>query len=247
MLHSRKSFLLTLLAYLGYLLTWGVSQVWANAQGEAAAFWSLLFFMTIHVAVFGIAVPLYLIRRFGFVLKASTSHRGLAIGLAALVLVFIAGIFLSGSLATLSKDPLSIAGIVKYVLIFVPMALGICMQCFVLVPQAVKIAVGSKSWASIAAIFIAAVSVGMGFWVDQLFTNPEDALTMGILGVFLGIGAQQTRSLILPYLFFFPVMLVNTLAEGKYFDSPWSALLIGFSICTLVVFYFWQSRPSNTE
>ncbi len=247
MLQRRKAITLTLLAYLGYLLTWGIAQAWAKAQGEAAAFWSLLFFMIIHVAVFGIAVPFYLIRRFGFGLKASTSHRGLAIGLAALVLVFIAGIFLSGSLTTLSADPPSIAAIVKYVLIFSPMALGICLQCFVLIPQTVKIALGSKSWASIAAIFISAVSVGMGFWVDQLFTNAEDALTMGILGVFLGIGAQQTRSLPLIYLFFFPIMVVNTLAEGKHFDSPWGALFIGFAVCMLAILYFWQSRPSDNK
>jgi len=245
MSEHTKPVALTLLSYLGYLLTWGLAQAWAKSQNETAAFWSLLFFMLIHVGVFGIAVPLYLIRSFNLRLQASTTRRGLTIGLIALALVFTAGIFLSGSLTTLSQDPPSIAGIVKYVLIFVPMALGICLQCFVLIPQVMQTQLGDKAWASIATIIIAAVSLGMGFGVDQLFTNVEDALTMGILGVFLGISAQQTRSLPLTYLFFAPVMLVNTLAEGKYYDSPWSALLIGFAICLLLILYFWQSKPSD--
>ena len=247
MMQNKKSILLTSLSYLGYLLTWGIAQVWAKTQDEIAAFWSLLFFITIHIAVFGIAIPLHLIRHFGFELKASTSRRGLALGLVALALVFIAGTFLSGSLTTLSADPPTIAGIGKYLLLFVPMALGICLQCFVLIPQAVQVALGNKSWASIAATLIAAVSVGMGFWIDQLFTNVEDALTMGILGVFLVIGSQKSRSLPLTYLSFLPIMLINTLAEGKYYDSPSSALVIGFAVCTLVTFYFWQSRSSKTN
>ncbi len=57
----------------------------------------------------------------------------------------------------------------------------------------------------------------------------------------LGIGAQQTRSLPLTYLFFTPIMLVNTLAEGKYYDSSWSTLLIGFAVYILVILHFWRS------
>jgi hypothetical protein len=247
MLQRRKAITLTLLAYLGYLLSWGIAQVWAKTQGRPAAFWSLLFFMTIHVAVFGISIPLYLIRRFSFALNASASRRGMAVGLIAFALVFIAGIFFSGSLTSLSKDPPSIAGVVKYVLIFLPMALGICLQCFVLIPQAVNATLGNRSWASITSILIAAASVGMAFWVDQLCTNVEDALTMGILGMFLGIGVEQTRSLPLTYLFFAPIMLINTLAEGQYYNAPWSALLIGFAVCMLASLYFWQLRPSDAK
>ncbi len=237
--------LLTLLSYLGYLLTWGMAQVWAKEQSEAAAFWSLLFFMVIHVAVFGIAIPLYLTRRFGLQVPGSSSSRGTVIGLAALVLVFIAGVFLSGSLDTLSATPPSLSGIGKYLLLFVPMALGICLQCFFLIPRMVQTAMENKPWRSIASILLGALSVGMGFWVDQLFNNAEDALTMAILGVLLVLGMQQTRSLSLTYLFFLPIMLVNTLAEGKYYDSPWAALLIGFGVCAMVLIYF--RRPGSSS
>ncbi len=113
--------------------------------------------MVIHIGVFGIVVPLYLIRRFNFKLQTSISRRGMAIVLVALVLVLIAGIFISGSLTTLSKDPPSIAGIVKYVLIFVPMALGICLQCFVLIPQKVRDALGNRLWGSIALTHVVSI------------------------------------------------------------------------------------------
>jgi hypothetical protein len=247
MIQKNKTTLLILLAYLGFLLTWGVAQGWAKVQAENTGFWSLLFFTVIHVGMFGLTIPLYIIRRFRIELQSSTSTRDKAIGLGVLTLVLIAGVFLSGSLTSLSSDPPSLLEISKYVFLFVPMALGICLQCFVLIPQIVRAEWGPKSWSSIASIVLAALSIGIAFYVDQLFSNVEDALTMGVLGVFLGIGVQRTRSLPLTYLFFLPIMLVNTLAEGKYFDSPWSPLLIGFAACSLIMFYFIRHQFPITE
>jgi hypothetical protein len=57
---------------------------------------------------------------------------------------------------------------------------------------------------------------------------------MMVLGIFFGLGASLTHSLPLTYLFFLPTMLVNTLSEGKYYEFPWSTLILGF-ICSCVV------------
>lgn len=70
---------------------------------------------------------------------------------------------------------------------------------------------------------------------------------MAIMGLLLGFGARQTQSLPLTYLVFLTVTLANTPTEGKYYDSPWSALLIGFAIYALAAAYFWRSRSSIAE
>jgi len=64
--NARDRLTHTLLAYLGFLATWGVGQATARLTGEGASLFSLLFFLVVYVTIFGIAIPLYLFRKFRY-------------------------------------------------------------------------------------------------------------------------------------------------------------------------------------
>jgi hypothetical protein len=246
MSHIKDRLFPTLLAYLGFLITWGIGQATANLAGETARFLSLVFFMVVYIAIFGIATPLYLSQKFGYQLHSPVSKtRGIA-GLAMLLFVFVIGVFFSDALPKLQANPPSGDGVIKYLLLFPPMALGICLQSFFLIPKTIEVVMDKKmstTWITAIAVIASVISVGIGFWVDQLFRSFETAIVMMILGIFFGLGTILTRSLYLTYAFFLPIMLVNTLSEGKYFDFPWSALVIGF-VCSfaIVLYHIIKSR-----
>jgi hypothetical protein len=42
-------------------------------------------------------------------------------------------------------------------------------------------------------------------------------------------------------------VLVNTLAEAKYFEEPWGVLIIGFGISCAAVIYFLMARKRADE
>ena len=239
----RNRLMPTLLAYLGFLITWGLGQVTARFTGEVASFFSLVFFMVVYIAISGIAIPLYLSRRFSYRFHLPVSRARMIAGIVVLSFVFIVGVFFSDALPKLQAAPPSAEGVVKYLLLFTPMALGICLQSFFLIPRTVESLMGDKSSTLLIAVICSAVSIGLGFWVDQLFSSFDIAIIMMVLGVFFGLGAALTRSLYLTYLFFLPTMLVNTLSEGKYFGFPWGALIIGFVCsCAMVLHHISRSR-----
>jgi hypothetical protein len=248
---NRLSF--TLFSYLGFLITWGLGQVTARFTGEVASFFSLVFFMVVYITGFGIAIPLYLSRRFGYEYHSPVSRTKTITGLVALLLVLIAGTLFSDALPKLQANPPSIEGVIKYLLLFLPMAFGICLQSFFLIPRTIESLVENKQSTLWLAVIGASVSIGLGFWVDQLFSSYETAIVMMVLAIFFGLGAVLTRSLYLTYLFFLPTMLINTLAEGKYYRFPWGALIIGFICsCAAVLHHVSQScaskgRPTNAS
>ena len=242
---SKDMLFFTLLAYLGFLITWGIGQVTARITGNLASFLSLVFFMVVYVAIFGIAIPLHLSRKFGYQFHSSVSKTRRITGLVVLLCVFVIGVFLSDALPKLQANPPSAGGVIKYLLLFPPMALGICLQSFFLIPRTIEALTGNKSSSILLAVIGSAVSVGLGFWVDQLFSSFEIAIVMMVLGIFFGLGAALTRSLYFTYLFFLPTMLVNTLSEGKYFGFSWGALIIGFVCSCLVVFHHISKSHSS--
>ena len=52
-----------MLAYLAWVGTWGLGQVLSLTLGDPGRFWSLTFFLVIHVSCTGIALPLALLTR----------------------------------------------------------------------------------------------------------------------------------------------------------------------------------------
>jgi hypothetical protein len=229
---------LTLFGYMGFLTSWGIGQILAEKMGESVSYFPLLFFYIVFMTIFGIAVPFLLSKKYGFRFHNPSSKRQKLIGFTALILVFIAGTFNPDALPILIDNPPSVGNTVKYLLLFLPMALGICLQSFFLIPRTVEAVINRKRIGIVLAVIISALSYGFGFYVDTLFTDIEFASTMVFLGVFFGVGSVFTRSLYFTYPVLFIVMLTNTLAEAKYFEEPWGVLVIGFMISFTVVILF---------
>jgi len=225
---SFKILLPVVVSYVAFLLAWGFSQaleLWLNENGT---FFQVTFFMVVYTALTGIAIPLALARRFGFELHEQTSGWRSVIGYLALGIVLAMSVFFSDALPLLRENPPTLAGVFKYVLLFVPMALGICLQCFFLIPRSLEAALPGRWWTPVLAVAASALSVGLGFWVDKLFQTTEYAVIQTLLGIFLGLGIVLTRSFYWTYACYLVAILVNTLSEGKYFQFSWGALVIGF-------------------
>lgn len=229
------------LSYMAFLLAWGVGQALEPWLGKKGIFFQLTFFMVIYIALTGIAIPLFLARRFGLFLHTPGSKWRVVGGFLALIVVLVLSVFFSDALPLLKADPPSIGGVVKYLLLFLPMALGICLQCFFLIPLGLEAALPGRWWTPLLMVAASVLAVGLGFWVDVLFVTTEVALIQMALGVFFALGALLTRSLYWTYGCYLVAMLVNTLSEGKYFEYPWAALGIGFvAACLAVLGHAWS-------
>ena len=224
-----------LLAYAAFLLTWGIGQAFERWLGENGVFIQLTFFMVVYIALTGIALPLALARRLSFPLHLSASRWRSLGGLGVFGLVSILGIFFSDALPLLAANPPSLEGVFKYLLLFVPMSLGICLQCFFLIPRSLEAVLPERRWTPLVVIGASVIAIGLGFWVDQLFVTTDLALIQMYLALFFGLGAFLTRSLPLTFGFYVVTLLVNTLSEGKYYTYPWAALVIGFLAAGLAV------------
>ncbi|MFZ5911334.1 MAG: hypothetical protein ACOYYU_15080 [Chloroflexota bacterium] len=234
------------LSYIAFLLAWGIGQALEGWLGKDGIFFQLTFFMVVYIALTGIAVPLLLARRFGFVLSTPAPKWRKTGGFLALGIVLVASVFFSDALPLLKAHPPSAAGVLKYLLLFVPMALGICLQCFFLIPRSLEAALPGHWWTSLLAVVASVLTVGLGFWVDQLFISPDQALIQMMLGVFFALGALLTRSFSWTYACYLIAMLVNTLSEGKYFEYPWAALGIGFvAACLALLVHAWDSKKTR--
>jgi hypothetical protein len=242
---GKKLLLYTVIAYLLFLVFWGVGQVFSNVMTGNGRWFSLLFFFIVYMAILGIAAPLYLGRKFGLKLHSPISTAKTLWGFVFLALFVAIGVFFSGALPILAQNPPTAGAVAKYLLLFLPMALGISLYSTFLIPRAVVAAVGKKALGIILAVIVSAISLSLGFLVDSLFSDLNIAIVMLVLGLLLGLGSVLTQSIIYSYPALFVVILVNSLSEAKYFGENWWTLVIGFSACCAVVFYFWLFRAKN--
>lgn len=206
-------------------------------MGAGGRYLSLLFFYIFYIALLGITVPLYLSRRFGFKFHQPVSRNRTVGGVIALALVILVGVFFSDALPIQAQNSPATSGLLKYLLLLLPMSLGTCLQSFHLVPKTVETVLGGRVSGLFVAAFISALSLGLGFFIDTQFAAIELAMIMTILGLLLGPGTGLTRSVYLTYPVLLAVMMVNTLAEAKYFGEPWWALFIGFEVCCMAVIF----------
>jgi len=221
-------------SYIIFLTAWGVSQMafpdWEGGWGVARC----LFWGIVYLGIAGTALPLYIARKFDLAMSdPDVPAKRFIIGTAALLIAVGVGVFMSGSFDRVMEIRPPAAVVLKYLLLFAPMAAALTLHCLFLVPAAVTGALGGHNGAMSLAIVVSALSMGLGFLVDARFDSTENAVTMTVLGLLFGTGAVLTRSVSLTAFVFFLVMLSNTLAEGKYNDYPWYAAATGFVLCAL--------------
>jgi hypothetical protein len=231
-------------AYLLFLTTWGLAQALDLCIGENNLFFQLIFFVLVYIAFSGVFIPLHLIKKFHLTQATNTSKTRLFIGFVVFLLVSIIGTVFSDAIPLLQANMPTIEGLIKYILLFLPMSLGICLQCFFLIPNTLQKTLPEKKWKPFLIIFLSALSIGIGFWVDQLFISPELAIIQFVLGLFVAIGAYLTQSFLLTYGFYSIILLINTLSEAKYYHYPWTVLIIGF-VCVVTIAAVFQYRKTK--
>ncbi len=215
-----------------YIGTWGLIQYLPTVYGESWVF-ELLFCVVAQVGT-GLIVALVLSRKFDVRMAGGGTKRGWIIGSLLLAVVLILATFQSGALGQVIENPPGVEDVAKYLCLFVPMCLAIYFQFFFLVPMTVEKVLGTNILGRSVAVVISAFCVGVGFFADGV-GDLELALTMLMLGFFFGAGAVLTRSFWATFSVFIVVMLINTLAEAKYFDHLWPVLIAEAVIATVAV------------
>ena len=92
-----------------------------------------------------------------------------------------------------------------------------------------------------------AIALGFAFWVDQLFTGIEVALVQLGPGLIVGAGLMLHGSIVLSFFVYWLIVMINTLAEGKYAAYPGAAIAIGDVFCLIVLAvllprFCWRAR-----
>ncbi|MCA9552043.1 MAG: hypothetical protein KC933_18530 [Myxococcales bacterium] len=222
-----------LFAQLVWLACWAGAQLLVERMGPAMLPVSLYAFTVGYAALAGVALPLWGARRYGLRLSAPTAGGRRGAGIAALTVAVLAGLFGSGAAQQVVAEPPSGAVLVKYFFLFAPMAAGITLHAFFLLPRGLAGPQDHLRPTTLAlAVGVSALSVGAGFWADQLFRSVDLAGVQLVLGLFLGLGAALSRSALWTYFAYLLIMQFNTLEEAKYFDFPWAPLVAGFIVST---------------
>lgn len=201
--------------------------------------------MILHVAFFGIGVPLFIIYKYRLSLLEKVDKISFILGIAVLLLGLFINLFNPDGILVLLNDPPPAYAILKYLLLFLPMSFGICLQCFYLIPTVIRLITDRPILQGILMPISSGLSLSIGFAFDTLFTNWELVSVMFIMGLIIGMSWYLIRSFIWIYLTFSLMILVNTLVEGKYYHYPWTAVIIGFLSSLLIVVYFLIKRASN--
>lgn len=227
----------TILAYLFFLGTWWFSQLLALRMGPQNEWWTLLIFMTLFVGISGILVPAYLIRRLHYSFCDRRTSTAIYIGLGLLIAAMLAAMLGSGALDQAVAQAPGNNILVKYSLMFMPMALAVSLMCFFLIPKTVEHVLGRNPMSFAVAVVASSVAMFLGFYADSLFTDLGLAATMGILGAVFCAGFMLSRSFTALYVAFYLTMYVNTLAEAKYYHYPTGPLAGGFFFCCLALYF----------
>jgi hypothetical protein len=226
---GRFSWGWTVLVVAVFLASWGLLQWLGRAlEGRADAL-TLALFMVLYMAGAGILLPLVVGGRTGLRLKEPQRGWRPWVGALLAVVALAVGLLGSGALEEFCGKFPGWMIFLKYLLLFLPMSLAVCLVSFWLVPRAVLKKLGSGPWGTLAAVAAGGVASFLGFWVDGLFGDPGTALILGLLGLFFTAAVLLTGSFWKIYPVFALLMLANTLVEGKYHGESWWALAIGFT------------------
>lgn len=245
MCHNNLTLAATVfLAFLAWVGVWGLCQLFAAAAEQSGAL-SLYAFTIGFSALAGVLVPLAIIARNRLSLSGRSGNRDMVAGAAAFALALGLGLFGSGAAIEIGSAPPSLAVILKYLLLFAPMALAVSLFAFFLVPATCRRLLGDRWPTGLVSTVLSALVLGIGFWADQRFATADLALIQAILGLIIGAGVWLTRSFGAATVTYFVILLANTLAEAKYHSLPWSPIVWGFILATAIVALFSLAQTHN--
>lgn len=231
--NNIKTGLYLTLAIVFYYLCWGIPQFF-NHYNLLSPVLNNWFFSVFYTGIAGCLIPVILRRRYNFEYYLETKKSYKLIGYSFLVLSLVFGLIFSNALADTIKLGYSATTIIKYILLFFPMALGLSLFSFLLIPRLVDRMKLNKPLNMILTMAFTGTFFFLGFFIDSTFGNIELAFTMAILGIFFGISNWFLKNFWIAFFAFFITMLFNTLSEDKYSDYlliiVLSSTVISFSI-----------------
>ena len=241
---KTKSIFLTIFSITLFYICWGVSQL-ISIKTQYSLLSSLVFSI-VFTGLIGTFIPIYLKNKFNWSYNKPSSNRLLAYLF--LILAIIFSTILSGAFLKVIELKYSWILILKYILLFFPMSLGIGLFAFLLIPNTIQNWKNSKT-KSVLLIFSISIFFFIAFYVDTLFQDIELAATMAFIGLLLGLAYLFLRNFWLVYSTLFFIMLVNTLADNKYDEyNFWIVIISTILSLTILTFDFIKNRKlKNTN
>jgi len=234
---------LSIFSIAAFYIGWGVSQL-LSIKTQYSLLSSLLFSI-VFTGLIGCFIPIYFKNRFLWKYNKPGSNR--IAGYLFLILEIVFSTILSGAFVKAIDSKYSWSLILKYILLFFPMSLGIGLFAFLLIPNMLHDWNKNKI-KSVLLIVSISIFFFLSFYVDSLFQDMELAATMGFIGLLLGLGYFFLRNFWVVYLTLFIIMLVNTLADNKYDEySYWVVIASTLLSLTILAFDFIKNRKSRTE
>jgi len=240
---KRKSTSLAVFAIAVFYFVWGVSQL-ISIKTQYSLLSSLLF-STVFTGLIGCFIPIHFKNRFRWSYNKPDSNK--TAGYLFLVLAIIFSTVLSGAVFKVVELKYSSILILKYILLFFPMSLGIGLFAFLLIPNTVQDWEKNKM-KSVLLMLSISIFFFLSFYVDSLFQDIELAATMGFIGLLLGLSYLFLGNFWIVYTALFIIMLVNTLADNKYDEySYWVVIVSTLLSLSILTFDFIKNRKIITE
>ena len=231
--------LTTVITIFIFYITWGSAQLldfyFKNSNLPE------LFFSTIYTGIAGCLIPLHILKKFNINIFEKTNSLKTSVKIIGYIFLIITILY-----ATVGSEALfkalqihkSILVILKYLLLFFPMALAISLFAFAIIPYTTNVDTYTTK-KKVSVIFFISLFFIAGFLVDTLFKDLELSLIMGSIGLLLSIAFILLRNFWLLFSAFYIILLINTLADNKYSEYPFGIVIIS-SALSLGILLFYQ-------
>ncbi|MGB4655629.1 MAG: hypothetical protein WBH98_09385 [Bacteroidales bacterium] len=241
---KTKSTYILLFSIVLFYICWGVAQQ-ISIRTQYSLLSSLLFSI-VFTGIVGCIIPIYFKNKFRWSYNKPSSNK--ALGYIFLVLAIIFSTVLSGAFVKVVELNYSWTLILKYILLFFPMSLGIGLFAFLLIPNTIQ------DWEknikkSVFLVISISIFFFLSFYVDSLFRDVELASTMGFIGLLLALGYLFLGNFWIVYLSLFIIMLVNTLSDNKYDDYNYWIVIIStlLSLTILTIDFIKNTKLSKNK
>ena len=224
-----------------FYICWGISQLISIKTQQSLL--SSLLFSIVFTGLIGAFIPIYFKNRFHWSYNKPSSSK--ILGYVFLILAIVFSTALSGAFVKVIELKYSWDLILKYILLFFPMSLGIGFFAFLLIPNT-KQGWENNKIKSVLLVVSISIFFFLSFYIDSLFQDIELAATMAIIGLLLGLGYLFLRNFWIVYSALFIIMLVNTLADNKYDEYSFWIVIIS-TLLSLIILMFDFIKNKNTS
>ncbi len=209
----------TAAAFLAWVAAWGALQFLHLRVGVEPRWLIELFFTGGYAAGLGVALPLWISARFGLSPRPPERRRArLAAGWALHATAALLALVGSGVAAELLTAPPAPVKVLRYVLLFVPMSLGIGLMCFHLLPRVVECVLPPGWPRAVLALLLPCAAIFVGFCADTLLTDLPLAGTMALIVLLVGAAERLIRRLGASCLVLYVIVTLNTLNDAQHDD-----------------------------